>query len=100
MEKIKADELNLDELDKVTGGTSAVKPNMKISNTLLNNMGSSIHKGSVTTSANAAFCAACGSALTYQGNTRVEGGNTGVYKCNNPECPEYGKEKYNDEVKR
>lgn len=100
MERINANELNLDDLDKVTGGTSAVKPNKKIGNTLLNNMGSNITKGSVATASNAAVCTACGGPLSYQGNARIEGGNTGVYKCNNPECPEYGKEKYNDEIKK
>jgi hypothetical protein len=78
--EIDSKELNLDALDQVVGGVAV---------------------GGVTVGGDdvKAYCTGCGMVLEYQGQDRIEGGNTGKFVCKNPACKEYNVIKYNDGVK-
>ena len=75
-------ELNVTDLDDVSGGGAA-------------GMG----EKTTTPGTIKAYCKGCRKNVTYLGQKFVNGGNTGVFKCTNTKCKEYGKIKYNDEVK-
>ena len=84
-------ELDLDTLEEVTGGVILGHPDV-IENTLGNLSAAQGRRGAQ------AYCKSCGKQVTYIGETRVAGGNTGQYKCTNTSCKECGKIKYNDQV--
>ena len=51
------------------------------------------------------FCKKCGQKLKFLKQTKIEGGNTGIYRCENANvngtgkrCPDYMVEKTNNEV--
>ncbi|WP_028234969.1 hypothetical protein [Pseudobutyrivibrio sp. MD2005] len=74
-------ELKLNDLENVVGGIS-------------------IDEGDVT-----AYCQKCGAKLKYKSQKREEGGNTGVFVCENTNykntgrpCPNFGLVKSNNEV--
>ena len=80
--------LNLDDLEDVSGGIALIA-------------GAAANPGVVK-----AYCRTCNAKLQYLRQDRVNGGNTGVFKCTNThykgpnkKCPRYGKEVYNDQVK-
>ena len=72
-------EINLDELDEINGGLSV--------------------KAQTTDNSAKPRCKKCNKKMLYLGQGRVNGGNTGKYKCTNKNCKEYNVVKYNDEVK-
>ena len=81
-------ELNLDDLENISGG--------------MGDAGRGTASASNGTDENhdvIAFCKQCGKLLNYLGQKRIGGGNTGIYKCTNPLCSQFDKEKNNLEVK-
>lgn len=95
-------ELNIDDLEVVTGGVSPIIPTKMFGSHLLRQMKQAITPETVssdeTVTTVTAFCKACGKPVIYLGNKRVEGGNTAEYKCTDPTCSEFDKIKYSDEV--
>jgi hypothetical protein len=75
-------ELDLDSLDGVVGGAAVnvVAPKIPSDDTVI------------------AYCKKCGKILDYLGQDRVQGGNTGKFKCMNRKCIYFDQLKYNDEV--
>ncbi len=74
-------ELKMNDLEQVSGGTASETNDV------------------------VAYCKKCGSKLKYLGQTRIEGGNTGQFQCENMDyngtgknCPEYHVIKTNTEV--
>ncbi|MBR1383896.1 MAG: hypothetical protein IJ555_08845 [Ruminococcus sp.] len=80
-ENIMDTELELDDLSEVNGG-------------LANNIPARASSGSVV-----AYCKSCNTRLQDLGSTRRNGGVTNIFKCMNPNCSQFGKEKTNLEVR-
>ena len=74
-------ELDLNDLGDVAGGILAAKAEVKL-----------------TTPGKKPHCMKCHNEVDYYKQDRVSGGNTGVYKCKNKKCKEFGVTKYNTEV--
>ena len=95
-------ELNLDDLEVVTGGVSPIIPTKMFGSHLLRKMNQTFTQEAVssdeTVTEVTAFCKACGKPVIYLGNNRVEGGNASEYKCTDPTCSEFDMIKYSDEV--
>jgi predicted secreted Zn-dependent protease len=71
-------EINIDDLESVNGGTSV--------------------DVETTDSRSKPHCKSCGKAVLYLGQARVNGGNTGKYKCTNKKCKKFDVTVYNDSV--
>ena len=96
-------ELNIGDLESVTGGVSPSVPKITINNQVLSQINVSLENGLFSdeqVTEMHAFCKACGKKVAYIGQTRIEGGNTGQFKCTNSGCTEFNKIKYNDEVRK
>ena len=97
-------ELDIGDLENVSGGVSPAVPKITINNQLLSHINVSLENGYYSDKEQVteiyAFCKACGKKVAYIGQTRIEGGNTGQFKCTNPGCTEFNKIKYNDEVRK
>ena len=90
-------ELNLDDLEGVAGGISPIGLNLKVGPQKV--FQETAHTISAAeTSGVAARCKSCGQIMEYLGQERVDGGNTGKFKCKNKDCLGFGILKYNDEV--
>ena len=97
-------ELDLGDLESVTGGVSPAVPKITINNQFLSHINVSLENMPVSDDGKVtemyAFCKVCGKKVAYIGQTRIEGGNTGQFKCTNTGCTEFNKIKYNDEVRK
>ena len=92
-------ELKLDELNSVSGGTSPMLPVSEQPANRPYDLGADIQGAQAEQLPQIfAYCKLCGAQVTYLGQTRIGGGNTGEYKCMNPACANYNQIIYNDGV--
>ena len=93
-------ELNIDNLNGVSGGTSPLFPEQeKQAVNRPYDLSTQMPAVSATPLPEIfANCKLCGNQVMYLGQIREGGGNTGEYKCTNPMCDNFEKILYNDGV--
>ena len=81
-------ELNIDELEDVSGGKAKEFYSKPSTITINTNPVPELE----------AYCKVCGKKVNNLGQIRTSGGITGVFKCSNVNCSEFNKDRFNTDV--